>query len=326
MIHFILRRVLHSSLLLIGVSVLSFSLVDLAPGDFYESMRVNPAISPATLAALRAQHGLNRSFPVRYLHWIRSALEGDWGFSLTYNAPAGPILWSRSGNTLMLTATATLLAWIIAVPLGTWAAAHPKSWVDRSTSATVSALVAMPELVLALLLLLFAVRTGHFPVGGMTSLGVSESAFNLTYVWRRLDDVGRHLLLPSICLAAGLLPSLLSHMRAAMYESLQSPFIAAARGYGIPFGRLLFRHALPAAANPLISLWGLSFGMLMSSSLLVEVIFGWPGLGQLIVDAILQRDLFLVVDAVILSTAFLVAGNLLADILLYATDPRVRSE
>ncbi|HEX4167745.1 MAG TPA: ABC transporter permease [Bryobacteraceae bacterium] len=323
---FLLRRALHAVFLLASTSVLSFALVNLAPGDFFEAMRVDPNISSATVAALRSQHGMNKSLPIRYLHWLRSVTRGDWGFSFAYNSPAGPILWSRAKNTLLLTATATLLAWLIAVPLGIWAAVYPGTWADSLVTGTVSVLLATPELVLALLLLLAAVRTGYFPVGGLNSVGVSVPGSSVVNVWAETKDVTRHLVLPSVCLAAGLLPLLSAHIRTSVREALQAPFVTAALGHGIPFRRVLLRHALPAAANPLISLFGLSLGTLMSSSLLTEAIFSWPGLGQLMVEAIQQRDLFLIVDAGMLATGFLVAGNLAADLLLYASDSRIRAE
>ncbi len=315
---FLLGRALHSLLLLVGASVLSFVLVDIAPGDYFEMMRLNTAISPSTIATLRRQHGLDRSLPWRYWRWVQSGFNGDWGFSFAYDSPAGPILASRAKNTLLVTGTATCLAWLIALPLGLWAAARPGSWMDALTSGTVSILLATPELVLALLLLLFAVRTGYFPAGGLTTAGPGESG------WMQGEDVARHLVLPSLCLAAGLLPVLLSHVRTAVRATLQAPFVSAARAYGIPFRRLLLRHVLPAAANPLISLLGLSLGMLISSSLLIEAIFSWPGLGELMVEAILQRDFFLVIDASVLAAGFFIAGNFLAYLLLYASDPRIR--
>jgi peptide/nickel transport system permease protein len=176
-------------------------------------------------------------------------------------------------------------------------------------------------LILGFLLLLLAVRSGYFPLGGAASLDYPQLDF-----WSKSKDLARHLFLPGLCLTAGLLPLLLSHVRASMIEVLESPFIAAARAHGIPLRRLLLRHALPAASNPLISLFGISLGMLLSSSLVIEGIFDWPGLGQLLIEAILQRDFYLVVDAAVLATVFLIFGNLLADALLYAIDPRIRAE
>lgn len=317
---FLLRRLLHSVFLLVGASMLSFVLVDLAPGDFFDELRLNPHIPQAEVSALRARHGLNRSLPVQYAAWVKSIWRGDWGFSFAYNAPAGPILWPRVRNTVWLSSSATLLAWLIALPLGIRAASRPGSWVDHASGLAIPVLLATPELVLGLLCVLFAVRTGYLPAGGLSSVraaGSGNSQFTI--------DAARHLLLPALCLTAGLLPILLSHVRSAMTEVLRSPYIAAARGYGIPPLRLLLRHALPAAASPLLSLFGLSIGMLVSSSLLIESLFGWPGLGQLTVQAILQRDFLLVLDATLFATIFIIAGNVLADILLYATDPRIRA-
>lgn len=318
---FLLRRALHSLLLLVGASIISFSLVNLAPGDFFDQLKVNPRISQDTLASLRSQYGFNRPLPVRYLQWVRSVINGQWGFSFAYNSPAGPILWSRIGKTLLLTGVATMLAWSLALLLGGWAGSQPGSSIDQLTRGTVAVLLATPELVLALSLLLFAVRTGYFPIGGLTS-----SEYVPSGLWDQVKDVARHVLLPSVCLAAGLLPLLLTHIRAAVSEAFESPYVGAARGHGIPFRRLLLRHVLPLAANPLISLFGLSLGMLISSSLLVEAVFSWPGLGQLMLEAIQQRDFYLVVDTAVLSTAFLLAGNLIADVLLYVNDPRIRAE
>jgi peptide/nickel transport system permease protein len=319
MIHYFVRRILYSLFLLVSVSVLSFALIDLAPGDFFETLRLNPRISPSTINALRSQHGLDRSLPIKYFGWLRSIFRGEWGFSIAYDSPAAPILLVRARNTLLLTGTATLFAWLIAIPFGIWAAARQGKEADFFVRGTISALLAVPDLVLALLLLMLAVRSGYFPVGGMVSLDFSQMS-----IWARCKDLASHLFLPSLCLIAASLPLLLSHVRTAVAEVLQSPFITAARGYGIPLRRLLFHHALPAAANPLISLLGYSIGILLSSSLLVEVIFGWPGLGQLLLEAILQRDFYLVVDAAVLATIFLVTGNLFADVLLYASDPRIR--
>ena len=142
----------------------------------------------------------------------------------------------------------------------------------------------------------------------------------------RLKDIAWHLVLPSLALALATLPALIRHVRSAMIEVLDSPFIRAARGHGIPNSRLLFRFALPVAANPLISLFGFSVATMLSSSLLLEVILSWPGLGPLLVEATLNKDVYVVVGTVMLSAVFLITGNLVADLLLFAADPRIRVE
>ncbi len=314
-------RFLQGALLLLGVSLLSFAFLDLAPGDFFQEMRLNPQISPSTVARLRAQYGIDRPLPVRYGRWLLSAARGDFGFSFAYGSPIAPLLLIRSRNTVLLAGIAILLAWLLAIPLGVFSAAWPRSWLDRFCSLITSMLLAIPELLLGLCFLAFGVRTGWFPAGGMVSPRFED--FNL---WQQAADLGWHLVLPVAVLVLGSLPILLRHVRSALQDVLDSPFIRAAVGHGISRQRLLFRHALPAAINPLVTLFGFSLAALLSSSLLTEVIMSWPGLGPLLLEAVLARDIYVVVGAVTFSTLVLVAGIALGDLLLFAADPRIRSE
>lgn len=316
---YLIRRALHGLMLLVGVSILSFVLAQLAPGEFYQSMRLDPRVSPQTVAALRSRYGMDRPLPARYLLWLRSVAVGDMGFSLAYNAPVASLLGPRVINTLILAVPSVLLAWLVAVPAGVWSAAGRGTWRDKTLSAGTSTLLAIPDLVMALGLLLFAVRTGRFPSGGMHSVGWSELSS-----WARARDLGAHLLLPCMALTLAILPVLVRHVRASVVETLDAPFVRTAVAHGIPWRRILWRHVLPAAANPLITLLGLTAGSLLSTSLLVEVVMSWPGLGPMILEAILARDVYLVIGAVVFSTLLLLAGNYLADLLLYAADPRIR--
>jgi peptide/nickel transport system permease protein len=308
-------------LLLIGASVLCFLFTDLAPGSFFDEIKLNPQISPETVAALRSQYGLDQPTPVRYFRWVKSVFRGEWGYSFAYNSPVSGLLMVRARNTLLLTGVATLLVWLIALPLGIWIADHPGGWSDRLCMGSTSVLVSVPELVLALGFLCLAVRTHALPVGGMTSVG-----FDQLGRWSKLRDLVTHLIIPVITLVLAGLSVLLRHTRASMVEAMKAPFIHAARGYGISNPRLLFRYALPAAANPLISLFGFSLGGLLSGSLLVEVVTGWPGLGPLLLEATMSRDLYVVVGVVMSSTVFMILGNFVADAMLVAVDPRVRMQ
>jgi peptide/nickel transport system permease protein len=315
------RRVIHALLLLIGTSVLCFIFSDLAPGSFFDEMKLNPQISPNTVAALRSQYGLDQPLPVRYVRWLRSVIRGEWGYSFAYNASVRSLLVVRAQNTLLLTGFATVLAWLIAVPLGIWAASGVGRWGDRLTMGGTSLLLSVPELVLVLSLLYFAIRTHALPVGGMVSV-----RFNQLDPWAKTADLAMHLAVPVTTLVMASLPILVRHVRASMIEVLRAPFIQAARGHGIGQTRLLFRYALPAAANPLISLFGLSIAGLLSGSFMIEVVTGWPGLGPLLLEAAFSRDFYLVVGVVLSSTLFMIAGSLLADAMLVAVDPRVRVE
>ncbi len=313
------RRVIHGMLLLVGVSVLCFVFGSLAPGNFFDEMKLNPQISPATVAALRSQYGIDQPLPLRYGRWMKSVFRGEWGYSFAYNCPVKNLLLVRARNTLLLTTLATLLAWLIAVPLGVWTANRRGRWDDRLGLAGTSLLLSVPELVIALVLLYWVVRAHGLPVGGMVSVG-----FDGLGIEAKLIDIVSHLVVPAATLVLASLPLLVRHIRASVIEVLQAPFVQAARAHGIGGARVLFHYALPAAANPLSSLFGLSVGALLSGSLLVEVITGWPGLGPLLLEAAMARDIYVVVGAVMASTFFMIAGSILADILLVVLDPRIR--
>jgi len=319
------RRLADSLLLLAAVSVLSFALAQLAPGDYFSELQNDPRVSAQTVAGLRGRAGLDRPFPVRYARWVASVAHGDFGYSLAYNGPVAPLLGERIRGTLLLTSVATLVAWVLALPLGIWNATVRGTWRDRVSQAILAVLLTVPELLLAILALLLAAETGWFPAGGMASPRFAGSFVEMSG-WLRLRDLAWHLALPAGVLAVGMLPMLIRHVRASMLEAMDSPFALSARAHGIPRRRLLFRHLLPAAMNPLVSLFGFSLGTLLSTSLLVEVVMGWPGLGPLFLEAVMARDLALVLAVVMCSSALLIGANLLADLLLYRFDPRIRME
>jgi peptide/nickel transport system permease protein len=293
---YVARRLFHSLFLLFAVASLSFALLELTPGSLFDELRLDPRISPETIAALQHSYGLDQPATTRYLLWLESLAHGDLGISLTYRMPAAQLLIPRAQKTLILTIPALLLAWGLALPLGLWSAIRAGGPTDRTLLALSFLLLCLPEVILASTLLLFAIRTGW-----------------LTHPFPAALTI----------LTAGLFPILYRHIRAALTDASQATCIAHSRAIGVRPARMWFRHILPLAANPLISLLGLSIAGLLSSSLVVESLLGWPGLGPLFLDAVASRDPFLIYGTVLLSTGFLIAGNLLADLLLYATDPRL---
>ena len=316
-----IRRTGQAILLLFAVSVLTFLFSALAPGKYLDEMRLNPQISAGTLAALRAKYELDEPLLLRYGRWLLSVGHGELGYSFANNSPVGPLLWTRARNTLLLTGTATLVMWLLALPIGIYAAEKRGRPADRLVSWVTTILLVVPEFTVALGLLALAVRTGWFPVGGMISIGFE----NLSWTGKA-KDLSQHLLLPVIVLVASSLPVLVRHVRAAVAEALQAPFMRAAQSHGIPRSLLLYKYALRASAHPLIALFGISVGTLLSASLFVEIVMSWPGLGPLLLEAIMARDFYVVIGAVLFSTIFLVAGNLVSDLLLQWADPRIRSE
>jgi peptide/nickel transport system permease protein len=319
-VNFLGRRLIRAILLLVGVSALCFLFTEMAPGSFFDEMRLNPQISPETISSLRSHYGLDEPLVVRYGRWMRSAAQADFGYSIAYNTPVAPLLWSRAKNTLLLAAAGMLLTWLISVPLGVWIAARRGRLLDNTVGAISSLLISVPEVVIAVALLAIVVRWRVLPVGGMRSLdseGLSQ--------WARMQDIAARMVLPAIILALAETAIIVRHIRAGVLEVLNAPFVQAARSFGIHRARVLFRHVLPVAASPAISLFGFSLAGLVSGSLLVEVICGWPGLGPLILDATLARDFYLVIGGIMLSAVFMVGGNLVADIMLMACDPRIRT-
>ena len=312
------QRLARAAVLLVATSIFCFVLSDLVPGSYFDELRLNPQVSPQTVAALREQYGVDRPLPVRYWLWLQSAARGDFGYSFAYNAPVGPMLLVRARNTLILTLSATLLAWLLAIPVGALSALRPRGWLDHTVTTISSFMLSVPEIAVVLAVLAVAVRSHALPVGGM----MSASADNTT-LWQLAHDVGSHLIIPASVLAFGIVAVVVRHVRSSVAEVLESPYIEAARGNGIRPSRLLFRHVLPAAANPAISLFGLSIAALLSGSLTVEVITGWPGLGPLVLEATLARDPYVVIGAVMLSAVVVVLGTLVADLLLLAFDPRI---
>jgi len=259
--------------------------------------------------------------PVRYGRWVKAALHGDLGYSIAYNVPVTPLLWSRAKNTLLLTTTAMLLTWLISVPLGVWAANRRGGLLDSTVTAVSSFVVAVPELVIAVGLLAIAVRWRILRVGGMTSVGFDELS-----IGEKFKDLLLHMALPTLVLVLGEAAIIVRHVRTSVLEVIGAPYVRAARGFGTRPARLLFRHVLPVAANPAISLLGFSLAGLLSGSLIVEVVCGWPGLGSLTLEATLSRDHYLVIGGIVFSALFMVGGNLIADLLLVALDPRIQSE
>ncbi len=318
---FLSRRALHGLVLLFGVSLLTFVLAELAPGDYLSRLRLDPTVSDETIELMNERLGLDRSAAARYFYWLRSVARLELGYSYQSGEPVAGRVGAAARNTLWLSGVATLLAWAVALPLGLWLAERRGRTEVALASGATSLLLAVPDVLLALALLLLAVRTGWFPTGGMVSLGFAELGWSA-----RLLDLIHHAALPVTALVLTIVPTLVRHVQAAFGDVLDSAFLRAVRGAGIPRRRRLLRYALPAAANPLISLFGLSIASLLSAALLIEVVMSWPGIGPLMIAAVHSQDIYVVLAVVLASTVLLLFGNLTADLALYALDPRIRRE
>jgi peptide/nickel transport system permease protein len=316
---YVLRRLLQTIPLMIGISALTFILLQLTPGDFIDIMGENPAISQETLDAMRRRFGLDQPWYVQYWRYVTNVvLRLDFGESFSRHQPVFTVLKDGLLNTLMLASAAAAVTWLLAIPLGVWAAVRQYTWVDKGLSLVAFVWLSIPEVLSGLLLLLFAAKTGWFPVGGMRSLD-----------WQEMDGVGKaldllhHLALPA--LVVGLIPlaSRMRQMRANLLDVLRLDYVTTARAKGLDENVVIFKHALRNALNPLITLFGFTLGYLLSGSFIAEIIFSWPGLGRITLDALQSQDQYLVMGSVLMASAMLVLGNLVADLMLAVADPRI---
>ena len=318
----IARRLLHLVPVLLGVSLLTFLLIHFAPGDYLGTLAMDPAVSRETLAAMRQRFGLDQPLWVQYGAYLKNVfLHLDFGYSFSRRQPVFDILGESLGNTLILSLAAALLTWLLAIPLGVLSALKRHTWVDRLASGVTFLGLSIPEVFLALLLMLLAWRTGWFPVNGMRSLDYPDLSW-----WGKMLDVGHHLALPALVLATVPLASRTRQMRANLLDVLRADYITTARAKGVPESGVVYRHALRNAINPLITLFGYTLGGLLSGAFLVENVMGWPGLGRVTMEAFNSRDLYLIMGSVLLASLVLVMGNLVADVLLALSDPRIRHE
>ncbi len=316
---FLLKRLLQVFPLLIGISALTFLLLQLAPGDFLNTMAENPQISPETLEAMRRRFGLDQPWWAQYGLYLKNLfLRFDFGESFSRHQPVFTVLREGLLNTLLLAGAAAIVTWGLAIPLGVWAAVRQYSWADRILSLLAFIWLSIPEVLSGLLLLLLAAKTGWFPVGGMRSIDHDE----LDTIGRLLD-LAHHLALPA--LVVGLIPlaGRMRQMRGNLLDVLRLDYVTTARAKGLSENSVIFKHALRNAVNPLITLFGYTLGSLVSGSFVAEIIFSWPGLGRITLDAILSQDQYLVMGSVLMASVVLILGNLIADVLLAVTDPRI---
>ncbi|MGN0030375.1 MAG: ABC transporter permease [Candidatus Gastranaerophilaceae bacterium] len=315
---YIFKRILQAIPLLILISFISFFIIRLSPVDPLAELKLNPSISPATVEKERQRLGLDKPIIVQYGKWAFSFVKGDLGVTST-GERVSQKLKERIPNTLLLTTVVIILTWIVGVPLGIIAAVKWRTNFDRLLTVLTSIGMAIPSFFFAVLLLLFAVKTGWFPIGGLTGPNFSDLSF-----WGKFLDISYHLVLPVIVLFTISLAGLQRQMRANMLDVLDSDYVKFARAKGLPEFVVIYKHALRNAVNPMITLLGFEFAGLLSGAALTEYVFQYPGLGRLILEAVLKSDINLVMASLMMGAVMLVAGNLIADILLIITDPRIR--
>ena len=315
---YIIKRILMSLPILFMVTLLSFFLIRLSPIDPLAQMKLNPSISAQTIEQETKRLGLDKPVIVQYGLWLKNFINGNMGYC-TDNTKVSTKIKTRILNTLLLSLFTIFFSWIIAIPIGVLAAVNYNTWFDKLITVLSSVFMAVPSFFFAILMLLFAQKTGLFPLGGLTSSNFSDMT-----ILGQIKDILWHLALPVFVLTTISLSSLVRQMRANMLDVLNSEYVKFAIAKGVSFKKVVFKHALRNAINPIITLLGFEFAGLLSGAALTEYVFQYPGLGKLILEAVMQSDINLVMASLVIGSFMLILGNLIADILLKLTDPRVR--
>lgn len=322
LIRFVAGRLLQGVLVVLGVATLVFVLLHLAPGDPLTVLTDAPQVSPDALRQMRRDFGLDRPLAEQYVRYLGRLVQGDFGVSITQHRPVTAALAGAVPQTLLLAAAALLIDFAVGIGIGVVQGRRAGTRTDRALSVATITLYSTPVFAFGVLLLgVFGEGLGWLPLGG--SVDPIRHA-SLSGVGRLADRL-RHLVLPALTLGLAAAAYTARHQRSALLEVIQQDFVRAARARGLSERVVLLRHALRNALTPTITLAGLAFPALLSGSVLVESVFGWPGMGRLAAEAIGRRDYPIVTAAAILAAALVVIGNLLADLGARVADPRLRT-
>jgi peptide/nickel transport system permease protein len=316
MVRFLLRRLLFAALLVIAVSSGALLLTRVAPGDV--TANLGAFAPPDEVARTRARFDLDRSPVAQWGGWALRASRFDFGDSFLYNRPVGELIRRAAINTAILAVAALAISTLVGIPLGILTGSR-RGAVPTAIRGVSLVCLSVPPLLTSLFLVFLAARTGWLPLGGMTSANIVDVSWS---TW--MLDVVRHLPLPALALALPLAATFERLQSQAMSETIHQPFVVAAMARGVTWRRLLLDHAWRASLRSMCAIYGLAIGALLSGSFVVEYVTAWPGLGRLMYEALRARDIYLVAGCAAMGGLFLAFGSVLADLLLFAADPRVR--
>ena len=319
MLNYIIKRFLIAIPMLLGIALLTFILIRATPGNYLDTLRLDPQFSQETIERYERLYQFDKPLVQQYFQWIKNLLHWELGFSFHYNVPVVNIIGSRLFNTFLLSLASFFVTWCLAIPLGIWAALHRNRLIDRVIQFLSYFCLSSPSFFLAMIFLYWASQTGCLPLGGMYG-----PDFENLNIWEKGIDILKHLAIPTAALSIGSIAALQKIMRGNMLEVLGQKYILTARAKGLPEGRVIYHHALRNAVNPLITLLGYEFSSLLSGAALIEIICSWPGLGSLMLTAVRSKDIYLVMASMMMGGILFIIGNLLADIALAKVDPRIR--
>jgi peptide/nickel transport system permease protein len=310
-----IRRLLQGVPLVLFISALAFGLLQLVPGGPLTVYESNPDVRPEDMERLERQLGLDRPVWVQFLGWLGQMAQGNWGYSHVTNRPVLEMIVERLPNTLLLTGSALAITLILVIPIGVLAAVRQYSAFDNTVTVLTYIGLSLPSFWLGLLLIvIFGLTLGWFPLGGVSSLGREGE----------LLDRLHHLVLPTVALAMQGIGSHTRYLRASMLDAMSQDFVRTARSKGLAERMVVFKHVFRNAAMPLVTNVALDIPDLFTGALITESIFAWPGIGRLYWEAAGRLDYPVLMAVLVIAAALLIVSNLIADLIYALVDPRIR--
>jgi len=327
MLTYIFRRLLIMIPTLLVISVISFGIIELPPGDYLTNYihaleQTGERVSLEQVEALRAQYGLDKPIYVRYVKWISGVVVGDFGQSFQYGQPVRNLIWSRLGLTFVITLLTTVVAWAIAVPIGIYSATHQYKFFDYVFTVIGFVGMSCPGFFLALVVMYIAYTKFGISVGGL----FSDEFIGMPWTWAKVVDFLKHVWIPVFVLAVAGTAGMIRTLRANLLDQLDMPYVVTARAKGLSPLRLLLKYPVRVAINPMISTIGWMLPALVSGSVIVAQVISLPTTGPLMLNALMYQDMYLAGSFVLMLSVLTVIGTLISDILLGWIDPRIRFE
>lgn len=314
MLKYLIKRILQAVPLLLLITILCFVLIDLAPYDAIDA-RITDKMTPAQIAQMKEEAGLNDPLPVQYLRWLGGLLKGDLGMSLINHTDIATDLKDKIPNTIKLVLPSYATAFLLAIGLGLVAGRYKNSWLDKIINSLASIGLAVPTFFVALLFIYyFGLKLDLFPVMGMHSLG--EDSF---------QDFLHHFVMPYAVLVIGFLPDLTRYVRSSTITQFEEDYVTVQKAFGSGSGTILLRHVSKNVLLPMITKLGMALPMLVTGAVITETVFAWPGIGVYFTTAIRNLDYPVVMAVLVLSGSLVILGNLISDILCATIDPRIRA-
>ena len=313
MLKIILKKVAEVTVVMLLISIFSFAIIELAPGDI-SSMYISADMSPEEQEMVMEKLGLNKSGTERYIEWLKEAVKGNWGYSISYKLPVADMLVKRLPSTLLLMGTSLIVSLAMSIPLGLIAGYKKNTWVDNAISGFAYFGMSIPSFYFGMLMIILFTAILHWlPSSGMHSFGVNTP-------W----DTAKHMIMPVMTMALSSMASKVRYVRANTIGQLSEEYVLAAKAKGTSGMTILFRHVLKNTLLPIITIVGMNMASMVTGSFIIESLFGWPGIGSFAMEAIGKQDYPIIMAYIMMSGFILVMGNFIADVLYSFADPRIK--